>query len=317
MNSFTKSFVRSSIVLTAIFGLSTLALAADDVWDGGTSGSSGSFLTATSWTGDVLPATTDNAIFAALGTGTTIGISFSGTTNNGSGSEVLNSLQLTALNTHVRTFNNSSSSVDGTLTLNGSGGILLANLSGSALTLSNGSTRLMNVVFGSAGSVNATGTITINSALSGSGFTKIGNGTLNLTNSNTYAGGTLISAGVLNASHDGALGTGDVSLTAGGVTLTLGGGVTQDYISDSATFSILSGDTVNLNYTVALPDAVASLIVNGVAVAPGLYGSSAINPDGIFTGTGLLLVVPEPSVYMLLGVGLLLCGQRFMRRKSA
>ena len=27
--------------------------------------------------------------------------------------------------------------------------------------------------------------------------------------------------------------------------------------------------------------------------------------------------VPEPSVYMLLGVGLLICGQRFLRRKSA
>ena len=27
--------------------------------------------------------------------------------------------------------------------------------------------------------------------------------------------------------------------------------------------------------------------------------------------------VPEPSVYMLLGVGLLICGQRFLHRKSA
>lgn len=30
-----------------------------------------------------------------------------------------------------------------------------------------------------------------------------------------------------------------------------------------------------------------------------------------------LSVVPEPSVYMLLGVGLLFCGQRFLRRKRA
>jgi hypothetical protein len=27
--------------------------------------------------------------------------------------------------------------------------------------------------------------------------------------------------------------------------------------------------------------------------------------------------LPEPGIYMLLGVGILLCGQRFLRRKSA
>lgn len=36
-----------------------------------------------------------------------------------------------------------------------------------------------------------------------------------------------------------------------------------------------------------------------------------------FVVTDELAVVPEPSVYMLLGVGLLFCGQRFVRRKSA
>jgi hypothetical protein len=29
------------------------------------------------------------------------------------------------------------------------------------------------------------------------------------------------------------------------------------------------------------------------------------------------VAVPEPSVYMLLGVGILFCGQRFLRRKLA
>ncbi|MEO7167657.1 MAG: PEP-CTERM sorting domain-containing protein [Chthoniobacterales bacterium] len=27
--------------------------------------------------------------------------------------------------------------------------------------------------------------------------------------------------------------------------------------------------------------------------------------------------IPEPSIYMLLGVGLLFCGQRFLRRRRA
>ncbi len=38
---------------------------------------------------------------------------------------------------------------------------------------------------------------------------------------------------------------------------------------------------------------------------------------GIAIDNFAFTVIPEPSVYMLLGVGILLCGQRFIRRKSA
>jgi hypothetical protein len=39
--------------------------------------------------------------------------------------------------------------------------------------------------------------------------------------------------------------------------------------------------------------------------------------DGLAIDDFSFRAVPEPSVYMLLGVGLLLCGQRYLRRKSA
>ena len=55
-------------------------------------------------------------------------------------------------------------------------------------------------------------------------------------------------------------------------------------------------------------------MINGVAQADGIYNSVNVSE---FLGTGsitVLAVVPEPSVYMLLGAGLLFCGQRFLRR---
>ena len=39
--------------------------------------------------------------------------------------------------------------------------------------------------------------------------------------------------------------------------------------------------------------------------------------SGIAVDNFRFIAIPEPSAYMLLGVGLLLCGQRFLRRKAA
>lgn len=51
-------------------------------------------------------------------------------------------------------------------------------------------------------------------------LTKNGSGTLSLTGTNTYSGGTLIAAGILAISNASALGTGDVTLTAGALETT-------------------------------------------------------------------------------------------------
>ncbi len=137
----------------------------------------------------------------------------------------------------------------------------------------------------------------------GGSLTKIGTGTLSLTNSNTYTGGTLINVGTLVGGADGALGRGNVSLTASSVTLTLQNGATNNYIADSANLSLVNGSTINLNFS-GNPDAISSLVIDGIAQAPGLYGSATSGapfqrPE--FFGSGELLVtaIPEPSTWML------------------
>ncbi|HET9857457.1 MAG TPA: PEP-CTERM sorting domain-containing protein, partial [Chthoniobacterales bacterium] len=141
-----------------------------------------------------------------------------------------------------------------------------------------------------------------------------GLGTLILDAANTYNGGTFLSSGILIANKDGALGTGNVSLTAGFVTLTLQNGAINNYIADSATLSYVSTDIINLTYTGT--DIVTGLTVDGVAQAAGVYGATAINPDGVFTGSGTITVVPEPTTVamMVLGGSLLVGMQRFRRK---
>lgn len=183
----------------------------------------------------------------------------------------------------------------------------------------------------SAVTMNAAGTFTINrsnavaqgtdftgSALTGAGkFAQAGAGTTTLNIANSYSGGTIVSGGTLIASADGALGTGSVSLTAASVTLTLQSGATNNYIADTASISIVTGATANLNFTTTV-DIVNGITLGGVVqTSQGTYGaigSGANFESAFFTGTGMLDLVPEPATYMLLGVGLLICAQR-MRRK--
>jgi autotransporter-associated beta strand protein len=143
-----------------------------------------------------------------------------------------------------------------------------------------------------------------------------GSGGIVLSAANSYSGGTTISGGKLIASHDGAFGSGNVSLTAGSVTLTLQSGATSNYIADSATLSLVNTDTINLSFSGS--DTVAALVVDGVSQGPGTYGAGATNPDSAFTGAGFIVVVPEPATLMMLvlGGGLLASIQRVRGKRS-
>jgi autotransporter-associated beta strand protein len=163
----------------------------------------------------------------------------------------------------------------------------------------------------------AAGGVTLSGMITGvGGLTTVSDATYTLSGANTYSGGTTIGAGTVIANADGALGTGNVSLTAGSITLTLQNGATQNYIGDSATLSYVSGDTINLNYSGT--DTVNGLTVDGVAQGPGTYGAGSTNPDGVFTGAGFIVVVPEPGTILMFGLGLgLLAGvNRFRNKRS-
>jgi len=157
------------------------------------------------------------------------------------------------------------------------------------------------------------GTNFSSSAITGAGsIIKEGTASLTFNTANTFSGGLTINKGTVVATADGALGTGGINLNAGNVTLTLQGGTNPDFINNAATLTVgFNTDVVNLNYSGT--EVVGGLIVEGNAVAPGVYGSGDFAE---FIGTGTITVVPEPTTVamMVLGAGLLAGAQRFRRK---
>ena len=167
---------------------------------------------------------------------------------------------------------------------------------------------------------NAAGAVFGGSVGGSIGLDKEGSGTLTLSGVNTYAGGTNVGGGMLTLTSNGALGTGDVSLAAGG-TMSLSSAVTaahNDSTGTTLTFASATTSIVNLEGS-GVQDTVAALIVDGVTEPLGTYGAVGSGAEytdiADFTGTGELSVVPEPSTWtaVLGGMGLL-CLR--MRRRS-
>ena len=138
----------------------------------------------------------------------------------------------------------------------------------------------------------------IQSDLGGS-LVKTGTGTLLFANSNTYSGGTTIDSGTLRASLDHALGgspqNGGYVSIGPDAALTLDSGATNDYIANAVSLLIVTGSTVNLNFS-GNPDRLRSLILDGVTQPPGLYGgavSGAPNQLPQFAGTGQILATTK------------------------
>lgn len=321
------------------------AHAADQTWTGGGTGNGTAWFTTTNWAGGAFPGATpapanttntDTATIPATGTNPDIGINLNFTGNT---------LGLGAINftsTASRGIGDSSATPSSaTLRLNGAtvnavANTVLRNTSTGTLSLQGAAvgsviTGVMSVGLGNATdnvvSIENTGGISINAVLkdsvAGAHLTvnSSGSGALTLTGSspNTYTGGTTVTAGALIVNKDGGLGTGNITLNGGTVVLTLQGGTTKNYINDSATISISNGAVANLNFT-GNSDTVSAILLNGVAqTAPGTYGGTGSGADfqsSFFTGSGTLTLIPEPSTYMLLGAGLLVCALRFRRRAT-
>ncbi len=173
------------------------------------------------------------------------------------------------------------------------------------------------------------GAVTISALVSGSGGVTIagGAGTDNpaviLTQANAYSGGTTISSASLTASHDGALGAGNVTLNGGNLKMELG--ALNNYIADTATLrlaSTLAAEAVNLAYVGS--DTITRLSLDGgttyvTAGTWGAIGSGAQFQNSVFSGTGFLTVVPEPSTVGLMviaGLGAVFFNYRFRKQRS-
>jgi fibronectin-binding autotransporter adhesin len=202
--------------------------AADVAWDGGTAGTGTAWRTAANWAGDVVPGNTDNAIFDAAGTVTlaTIDMGAAGGTQQ-VGSITLGSGRSAGLS--IR--NLTSSTANGTLILNGVGGVLLSSQTSLTLVITNGSsgsTSLLGLGLGASGDIYVAnnGQIAIASVISDIGgarsINKTGGGTLYLRGVNTYSGNTTNTEGSIQVDATGTLGNGAGTLYLNGGSISCG-----------------------------------------------------------------------------------------------
>lgn len=174
-------------------------------------------------------------------------------------------------------------------------------------------------------------TIKVNSVIGGTGELRAKAGTVVLLKANNYAGGTLVQTdntygSILDVQHDGALGSGNVTLQLGGASLKLSLGTTNDYINDSASLILASGiANASVSLSFVGTDTIGALSFDGGSTFAangtwGAAGSGATHTSSIFTGTGLLQVgpanIPEPSAMALL-MGLSAVGMTIMSRRRS
>ena len=160
---------------------------------------------------------------------------------------------------------------------------------------------------------------TISSSISGTGLLTVsGNGKLILTNAgNTNSGGAKVASGsTLAIAAAGAGGTANINLEgAGKLELQL---VTSFADTSSLTLTASSlGVTLGFTGT----DYLAALTYDGTTyntagMTFGATGSGATHEFSNFTGTGLLAIVPEPSTWGLLSLGLTVVVTLSRRRRA-
>jgi fibronectin-binding autotransporter adhesin len=274
------------------------------LWNGGGDGST--WNDTANWTGGVPPSGTSIAQFGAAGVATQIGLT---------SGQSIGRITLTSDAAISRVIGSAAASPL-TLSLAGSGGVLLENLSATQmLTLAptvTGGTQPMSLSL-AAGSIHAAaGGIVISANLSGSAFTKTGTGTLTLTGTNSHAGSVTISAGSLQIGDGGSTGTpGNVSIAINsgtslifnrsgtlstGVSLSgsgslshSGSGITELSAASntfSGTVSVTAG-TLRLAHTASIGNGAISIAAGGAFEV--VKDSSTLFMNNVFSGSGGLV----------------------------
>jgi autotransporter-associated beta strand protein len=171
----------------------------------------------------------------------------------------------------------------------GNGNGAISNSAAGACTLNSPITLSNNTAFGCVGG------IMLPAPIGGAyGLTNLGPGTLTLGATNTYTGGTTVRGGTLDVNTNGSI-QGNVTVSAA-TTLELDNAAA---LAANATLTVASGSTNKLNYSGT--NTIGALYVAGVAQPQGVYGATASNPGGVFTGTGTVKVVaavtyPRPGI---------------------
>lgn len=273
--------------------------------------SGGAWLTAGNWSPSGPPGTTDVALFTTGNTATSVGINMNGTTNNGANNEAVGEIQLTGGGVN-RLIGNSSTSANGTLTLNGVSGVAIQNTTANSLTLQDtagSGNKLMNVAFGAPGlaiDVTSTGAVTISSIITGAnGFTKTGNGTLNLSGANTYIGATIISGGTLVAAVNTLVSTSSVTVNSGGTLLLSGNGrhlgANSDVFLNGGTFNTGGFSEPTTTHTNAAASYIGPLTLQATSTLDLATGSSII----AFTNSSTKTWTGTLNIYNWSGTALL------------
>ena len=299
---------RVALVTTTLFLMTTTkwAQAADIFWDGGTSGTGSSLITAGNWLNNLNPTSTDRAIISTnnLPSGVTAvpgvfsisngnllasSLIFSNNFNTSNSVTIGNGTTSSANVSTIRLYGDASANLIDVQTT--SGAITIANV------VSTGTSTLKVQLFGSGAMNVASGaTLSLSSAvengalISSVNLTKIGQGTLILDSANTYVGQTILNAGTLQVGSNTALSTSAVTINGGVLAAKVSSRTLGNNITVGGDFTLGgAGQNITLNGTVNLGDATRAITLLNSATSGGVISNGGLTLNSASSTRSLTL----------------------------